>query len=59
MENLVFMLWMVLYPLSTTVGYTISYKWGEGKGYSVEAKGMAALVEISVYIYVGSLLYVG
>lgn len=56
MENLCFVLWMVLFPLGCSIEKYI-YRELCGNKPTDEEKGFAALIEIIVWVSVGVLLY--
>lgn len=56
MKNLIFMLWMLLYPLVTAFG---AYLYGKVSNRVVTAGSVTAalVVEIATWMFVGYLLY--
>ena len=55
MEHLDFVLWMVGYPIASSISNWLGYL--SGRKYSDAVHGIAALISISVWVYVGYLLY--
>lgn len=62
MENLTFILWMVLYPISTSISSYLKEKTrkekGEGK-YKESTYVICSLIYLFVYVFIARKLYVG
>ena len=58
MENLMFVIWMIGFPVSETILKIISHKMGLPKKESDSGvEGLATLIYIIIWFYVGHLLY--
>jgi uncharacterized membrane protein len=56
MENLVFILWVLLWPVSTALCLYIKH--ASGRDYSDNTHAVSALISIIVWVWIGNLLYV-
>ncbi len=59
MSNLLFVIWMLLYPVIARLSDYLVFLSNNSqvKEYSTETRGIAAIVEVFIWIYVGFLLY--
>jgi len=57
MKNGAFVIWMLVYPLVNSITYHVSYL--EGERFDHTTVGLAALITIAVWAYVGTKLYEG
>ena len=60
MKNLVFLIWMILFPIIDDVLNIVRFKLNVPmKKYTDTTEGIAALIQILVWLIVGALLYEG
>lgn len=57
MENLVCILWLIFFPFFTGLSEVITYRYGKRKEYSDSTTGLAALIYVCVWAFVGVMLY--
>jgi hypothetical protein len=56
MENLVFVLWVLLWPVSTATCLFIKYL--SGREYSDNTHAITAVINIIIWVWIGNLLYI-
>ena len=57
MEKILFVTWLLLFPLIDSVSSYLSYLTHPTKVYSNDALGIAALATLAIYFFVAWLLY--
>ena len=55
MRNLIFVIWMILFPITSSIQGHLNFL--QGKTYSVAVEGIVAIFFLVVWFYVGKLLY--
>ena len=57
MKNLVFILWLILFPLSTSIGTFLSRISGNQKEYSENTEAISSLIILIIWVFVSTLLF--
>ena len=57
MKHLDFIVWMVAFPLSQAIIDAIRWRYCERNEYSEAAKGLAALILMTMWLGIGALLW--
>ena len=57
MNHVDFIIWMIFYPFFTGILSIMDYKYGRGKEYSANARGLTALIHVFIWALIGVKLF--